>query len=250
MLYFVPALRRVPLFGFAAAQDWLWAFDISPAYIGYGIIIGPSVSTHMIIGTVVGWGVLSPIAKRNGWAPGPVGDFDTGARGWLLWVAMGFILGDTLVGLVWLTWKPLFLWIRPAIALRFRIQRRSPSHHEPMEHAPLLQDHSEAPCLDNKPASIADDDWPRVSLVPATMLAWTGLAVLLFYLVVLQATFRERVFFSATLAAVVLIPLTGLITMRALGETDTHATLAIGTFHANCLPTTKWNQNLTLAQEG
>ena len=35
-------------------------------------------------GMFVAWAILSPISKHNGWAPGPVGDMTTGARGW--WV--------------------------------------------------------------------------------------------------------------------------------------------------------------------
>jgi hypothetical protein len=72
--YFLPILRRVPLFGLTAANEWLWAFDLSAVYIGYGIIIGPSVSAYIALGAVIGWGILSPVAKHNGWAPGPVDD--------------------------------------------------------------------------------------------------------------------------------------------------------------------------------
>jgi hypothetical protein len=41
-----------------------------------------------------GWGVLGPIAKARGWAPGPIKDAQTGAAGWLLWVSLGLLLGD------------------------------------------------------------------------------------------------------------------------------------------------------------
>ena len=71
-----PILRQVPVFGVPAARDWLWSLDISPAYVGYGIIIGPSVTAYMLIGAIIGWGILSPVAKYQGWAPGPVGDWE------------------------------------------------------------------------------------------------------------------------------------------------------------------------------
>jgi uncharacterized oligopeptide transporter (OPT) family protein len=47
----------------------------------------------------VGWGILSPISKYAGWAPGPVGDMATGARGWILWVSLAIMCADSLVSL-------------------------------------------------------------------------------------------------------------------------------------------------------
>ena len=49
---------------------------------------------------IVGWAVLSPISKRYGWAPGPVTDMTTGARGWILWVALAIMCADSLVSLL------------------------------------------------------------------------------------------------------------------------------------------------------
>ena len=49
---------------------------------------------------LVGWGILSPIAKYSGWAPGPVGDMTSGTRGWILWVSLAIMCSDSLVSLV------------------------------------------------------------------------------------------------------------------------------------------------------
>jgi hypothetical protein len=48
--------------------------------------------------------------SKNGWAPGSVGDWENGSHGhgsfgW----CMGLILGDTIIGLGWITLKPLLL---------------------------------------------------------------------------------------------------------------------------------------------
>ena len=48
----------------------------------------------------VGWGVLSPLSKHAGWAPGPVGDMSTGARGWILWVSLAIMCADSFVSLL------------------------------------------------------------------------------------------------------------------------------------------------------
>lgn len=42
----------------------------------------------MMIGAILGWGVLSPIAKSRDWAPGPVESMETGVRGWLIWISI------------------------------------------------------------------------------------------------------------------------------------------------------------------
>lgn len=49
---------------------------------------------------LVGWGVLSPLSKLSGWAPGPTGDMSTGARGWILWTSLGIMCADSLVSLL------------------------------------------------------------------------------------------------------------------------------------------------------
>lgn len=49
---------------------------------------------------VVGWAILSPLSKNLGWAPGPVGDMSTGARGWILWVSLAVMCADSLVSLL------------------------------------------------------------------------------------------------------------------------------------------------------
>lgn len=49
---------------------------------------------------VLGWAVLSPVSKLSGWAPGPVGDMSTGARGWILWVSLAIMCADSLVSLL------------------------------------------------------------------------------------------------------------------------------------------------------
>lgn len=45
------------------------------------------------------WGVLGPIAKQKGWAPGAIMDWKTGPAGWVLWVSLAIMLGDSLSSL-------------------------------------------------------------------------------------------------------------------------------------------------------
>ena len=49
---------------------------------------------------IVGWGVLSPLSKLQGWAPGPVGDMSNGARGWILWTSLAIMVSDSVISLL------------------------------------------------------------------------------------------------------------------------------------------------------
>ncbi|RHZ54458.1 OPT family oligopeptide transporter [Aspergillus thermomutatus] len=104
--YFVPQVRDVPILGLSLAQNWLWTLNPSPAYIGQGIIMGPSTCMHMLFGAILGWGILSPLAKARGWAPGPVDSWEDGSKAWIVWVSLAIMLADSLVSLGWLVLKP------------------------------------------------------------------------------------------------------------------------------------------------
>ncbi|KAF2642513.1 OPT superfamily oligopeptide transporter, partial [Massarina eburnea CBS 473.64] len=105
--YFIPQLHDIPIFGLPLATKWLWTLNPSPAYVGQGIIMGPATTLHMLLGAVIGWGVLSPLAKHRGWAPGPVSDWTDGSKGWIVWISLAIMLSDSLVSLGWLVLRPL-----------------------------------------------------------------------------------------------------------------------------------------------
>ena len=46
-----------------------------------------------------GYGILGPLARAKGWAPGEIGDWQTGATGWILWVSLSIMLADSLTSL-------------------------------------------------------------------------------------------------------------------------------------------------------
>ncbi|KAF9532513.1 oligonucleotide transporter [Crepidotus variabilis] len=98
--YFFPVVFALPLFGSYLAREWLWFFTPSLSYVGQGIIMGFPTTVSMNLGMLVGWAILSPLAKNSGWAPGPVGDMSTGARGWILWVSLGIMCTDALISLL------------------------------------------------------------------------------------------------------------------------------------------------------
>ena len=107
--YFFPILRNLPVFGSKLAHTWLWTLNPSLAYVGQGIIMGPATTTHMLLGAIVGWGILSPLAKSQNWAPGPVEDWETGSKGWIVWVSLAIMLADSVISLGYISLWPLIL---------------------------------------------------------------------------------------------------------------------------------------------
>jgi hypothetical protein len=140
--YFIPIIRDLPLFGFPAAKYWLWTVNPSPAYIGQGIIMGFETTIHMLLGAVIGWGILSPLAKQNGWAPGDVSDWKTGSRGWIVWVSLAIMLADSVFSLGSLAFDN----IRDAYVAHHR--RRERDYHT---NTVDVYDHSE-PLLPSRPS--------------------------------------------------------------------------------------------------
>ncbi|KAK4674859.1 OPT superfamily [Podospora pseudopauciseta] len=110
IVYFVPVLRKIPVFGRTASKNWLWSVDLSPGFFGQGMMTGPTVPLHTMMGAVAGWGTLSPYAKKQGWAPGSIDDWENGARGWIIWVALASLLADAFVKLGWFIWREVVLF--------------------------------------------------------------------------------------------------------------------------------------------
>ncbi|KAI0114144.1 OPT oligopeptide transporter protein-domain-containing protein [Nemania sp. FL0031] len=92
--YFVPVVKKLPVFGHTAARDWLWCLSLSPAFAAFGMILDLPTACSMMIGAILGWGILSFVVKSYNWAPGPVESMETGVRGWLIWISIACLVGD------------------------------------------------------------------------------------------------------------------------------------------------------------
>ena len=67
--------------GWEAASRWGWVLYPSPGYIGQGMIMGPRTCLSMLAGAIVGFVVLGPVAREQGWAPGSIDNLEDGAAG-------------------------------------------------------------------------------------------------------------------------------------------------------------------------
>ncbi|KAJ1645107.1 OPT super, partial [Coemansia asiatica] len=97
--HFFPIISALPIFGSRLSRDWAWNLMPSLSYAGQGIIMGLPTCMWMLVGSVVGWGILSPLARNAGWAPGVVTDWKTGSRGWILWISLAVMISDSVISL-------------------------------------------------------------------------------------------------------------------------------------------------------
>ncbi|KAK4060695.1 hypothetical protein Trihar35433_10103 [Trichoderma harzianum] len=232
--YFLPVLRDLPVFGTVAASTWLWTLNPSLAYVGQGIIMGTETTLHMTLGAIIGWGVLSPLAKVKGWAPGPVDDWENGSKGWIVWVSLAIMLVDAVVSLAYIALRPVFTThALPALAVlqrRFRQSRiaslfrtshqysQIPSEAREEEEQDEDDDDDEA-----SPAQVEDrglDDAPTDQQIHSKVVFWGLLASILICVLSTQIVFGHLVPLYAIVIAVLMALVLSIMGVRALGETD------------------------------
>ncbi|KFY09398.1 hypothetical protein V491_08202 [Pseudogymnoascus sp. VKM F-3775] len=238
--YFFPTLRNLPVFGLNLAQNWLWTLNPSLAYVGQGIIMGPATTIHMLIGAILGWAVLSPLAKHKGWAPGPIDDWEAGSKGWIIWVSLAIMLADSIVSLAYIAGKQVapYAWVVLESVHKARAGRSwrnivnfgsSSAGYAPInsvqQDSTVLTDtlfNSREP-LSRQPAdlkSLPDIDAPPEHLVSGRVV-WIGLiSSILFCIACIRITFGALVPLYATVAAVLIALVLSVMGVRALGETD------------------------------
>ncbi|RAL17101.1 OPT family oligopeptide transporter [Aspergillus homomorphus CBS 101889] len=237
--YFVPQVRDIPLLGLYLARNWLWTLNPSPAYVGQGIIMGPSTCMHMLFGAVLGWGVLSPLAKARGWAPGPVDSWDDGSKAWIVWISLAIMLADSIVSLGWLVIRPLLSYapqVKDKLLLS-RIGRRifpeattsRPHQHSYVSYSalsPITEESSYQsrlfPSRESHPKTshYDDEDAPPSQLISTrTVLILLPLTLIL-NVVCMHIVFGDVMSPVLSSLATLLAVLLSIMGVRALGETD------------------------------
>ncbi|RBA22587.1 hypothetical protein FPRO05_00934 [Fusarium proliferatum] len=230
--YFFPILRNLPIFGSAAAHTWLWTFNPSFAYIGQGIIMGTETTLHMLLGAVVGWGILSPLAKSRGWAPGDVDDWEHGSKGWIIWVSLAIMLADAIVSLAYVGLRGIFTSQQVTgimSSLRQRVQEHGVSGlWKNLSHgySPLLSNETEAAQSRygaGEYAPVRDDDEedaPPHQRIGPCMVTIGLLASIALCVLTIHFVFGDLVPLYATTIAVLMALVLSIMGVRALGETD------------------------------
>ncbi|MCC7085798.1 MAG: OPT/YSL family transporter [Pirellulales bacterium] len=192
--YFVPQLENPPLerwlksAALATAAAWGFKLYFGPSLLGAGFLMGPRVVLSLLLGAILSWGVFGPLARENGWAVGPIMDYKSGARGWILWPGVALMVCEALTALA-LSWRT---FIR---ALRFR------SFGE------------------------ASDDGDREQIPNSWWIG--GLAAGSVVTIVISSTVFD-IYWLHTLIAIALSAVLATVAARSLGETDINPTGGVG----------------------
>ncbi|KAL2258155.1 hypothetical protein VTK26DRAFT_8648 [Humicola hyalothermophila] len=235
--YFFPVLRNLPVFGSTAAATWLWTLNPSLAYVGQGIIMRPATTLHMLLGAFVGWAILSPLAKSKGWAPGPVDNWETGSKGWIVWVSLAIMLADAVVSLGYLAFRSAWLYSpdlrRLAAMLPCKRSRAgytfvSSEAEDPDAGPSGSRRHGTAASSDGDDDLLLGelegekeaDDAPSDQLISNRIVVVGLLLSILFCIVCTQFVFGDLVPLYATVTAVFMALVLSIMGVRALGETD------------------------------
>lgn len=198
--------------------------------------MGPSTCMHMLFGAFLGWGVLSPLAKSRGWAPGPVDSWEDGSKAWIVWISLAIMLADSLVTLGWLVVKPIVKrfpkwmgWFRSTragqwIALRLQSSRHSYINYTALGSESHLMSHEDEHDQHTQVATIAEeeeeDDAPPSQLISTRTVAILLPLTLLLNVVCMHIVFGDIISpFLSTLATLLAV-LLSIMGVRALGETD------------------------------
>lgn len=158
--------------------------------------MGLPTTLSMLLGAILGWGILAPLAKAKGWAPGEIGDWKTGGRGWILWVSLGIMLADCLVGLTVVT-------VNTLISIsRHRYERIGSQNKE-------------------------DDDAPDDQRVSATVTIAGLVGSSILCVAAVKTVFADIPIYAIIVAIAISLVLS-VLAVRALGETDLNPVSGIG----------------------
>lgn len=200
----------------------------------------------VFIGAIIGWAVLSPLAKGAGWAPGPVGDWESGSKGWIVWVSLAIMLADAVVSLGHLLlqtiWRQQGLGEKMPNGATFRsLLRRLPlgSRRDPGyvalhtneqygadvtqgsgDHASEERDIPHGELDDIHEADSEPHDAPPEQQVSNRVVVVGLLLSIVLCVGAVHAVFGELVPLYANVLAVFLALLLSVMGVRALGETD------------------------------
>ncbi|KAJ2786576.1 OPT super [Coemansia interrupta] len=232
LAHFFPIVSALPVFGNRLSKVWAWNLTPSLSYAGQGIIMGLPTCIWMLAGSVVGWGILSPLAKNMGWAPGKVSDWKAGSRGWILWISLAVMIAESVISLGLVAAKEArnaYVRVRHTISARRQLDRVSDGDTDNTANYQTSLTGSNEFDLDQTKDLAEDytdmDVDPRF-LVPGWV-TWTGLAASTLLCMGIVYAIFDIPMYDTLIAVLLALPL-AVLGVRALGETDLNPVSGIG----------------------
>lgn len=199
--------------------------------------MGPSTCMHMLFGAVLGWGILSPLAKARGWAPGPVESWDDGSKAWIVWISLAIMLADSLVSLGWLVIKPIVTraprWIallrstRAGQWIAVRLESSGSHEHSYINYSALDSGNHQLAHEDVDGVHVQvtadteeDEDAPPSELISTRTVVILLPLTLMLNVVCMHYVFGDIISPWLSSLATILAVLLSIMGVRALGETD------------------------------
>lgn len=207
------------------------------------MILDAWVAFTMLVGAILGWGILSPIANNNGWAPGAVDNMENGARGWLLWISIGMLLGDAFARALCFSASAMMpdSWRLQTTNKRlvqidtdFEEQdhtSRTPLLHDHRQHAQDATDSCESqPAIPEVPQQHLENMMGR-NLVSKQALWYWGAGSTLLCLICTLLVFRPEIPPHLILVSIAVSFPFCVVIMQSVGETDTAPTMSMSKHH-------------------
>ncbi|CAO3597280.1 unnamed protein product [Absidia cylindrospora] len=231
--YFFPIITHLPIFNWLCFnlidfQAWEWYFAPSLSYVGQGIIMGLPTTLSMLLGCVVGWGILSPLAYYAGWAKGSVDDWKTGSKGWILWISLGIMISESVLSLAIVTMRTI---AKSVCKSRGNMATSTgPGEHHLDDDVDDNDDNDDNTNMEQVFYQQQENGDAPTDQQVATWVIVLGLigSTLLCTVLVRYVFGTETLSVSLTLVAVGLAMLLSVLAVRALGETDLNPVSGIG----------------------
>eukprot|EP01083_Nonionella_stella_P301199 1032001_1 len=223
--YSLPILHYAPVFG-STANIYLWNVDLSLSYVGQGMIAGTRVGCSMFLGCIIGWAALGPYAISKDWAQpnSQTDDWQNSEQGWVLWVSLSIMLGESLTSLCVILIHsiiPIIACKHMAYTKHHSIHRRRETEMSLLEQS-LLSDDERLNDNTNNIKNINDEEIPLHLWLPGLFLSCLFCVVSLSLMHPLQLEWHE-----AGLALVFAL-IISILSVRALGETDMNPVSGVG----------------------
>jgi hypothetical protein len=197
------------------------------------MIMGPEITLHMLAGAIVGWGVLSPYVKHKGWVSGPIDDWDTGSRGWTVWISVSVLVADAFVKISWICLQP--LWAAWRNTTKDFARREVNSSHDGDHSRTGSSVYSRLPHEIDDPGSdrdqpLSNQGYSSSITRPRLVYSLMFLASVGFCMFTTTTVFGEHFPFHYVLLSVLLALPMAVVSIRTLGESDYNPQTGIGTF--------------------